>query len=96
MQLSQEQQDFYQSARDRCKMDVDSMNTLIRAEWEHLTAEIQRVQEIIQTLETRKQNIGQIYAAASAMLNMENDLDISPAIQEEAQMEEMSIEEADI
>jgi len=53
MDLSKEQQGFYQSARERCRQEVDEMNRTIRVEWQHLNDEIKRVQELIQTLETR-------------------------------------------
>ena len=43
MQLSQEQQAFYESARERCRQDVSEMNHTIRAEWKHLNDEIKRV-----------------------------------------------------
>lgn len=82
MDLNKDQQTFYQNARERCRQDVDEMNRTIRAEWQHLNDEIKRVQELIQTLETRKQTIGQMYASASDMLGQPNDLDISPAITE--------------
>jgi poly(3-hydroxyalkanoate) synthetase len=85
MELSKEQQGFYQSARENCRQQVDEMNRTIRAEWQHLNDEIKRVQELIQTLETRKQTVGQMYASASDMLGLENDLDISSAIQEGAE-----------
>lgn len=82
MDLSKEQQGFYQSARERCRQEVDEMNRTIRTEWQHLNDEIKRVQELIQTLETRKQTVGQMYASASDMLGLENDLDVGSAIQE--------------
>jgi len=82
MDLNKEQQAFYQQARDRCRQDVEQMNNSLRAEWQHLNEEIKRVQELIQTFETRKQTIGQMYASASDILGLENDLDVSPAIKE--------------
>ncbi len=78
MDLSKEQQGFYQSARERCRQEVDEMNRTIRVEWQHLNDEIKRVQELIQTLETRKQTVGQMYASASDMLGLENDLTPRP------------------
>nr|WP_320131605.1 hypothetical protein [uncultured Holophaga sp.] len=82
MDMNQEQQAFYQQARERCRQDVEQMNRTLRVEWQHLNEEIKRVQELIQTYETRKQTIGQMYASASEILGLENDLDISPAIRE--------------
>jgi len=88
MQITQEQQDFYQSARERCRQDVYDINRTIRGEWEHLNSEVERVKVLIETLETRKQSIAQIYASASDMLGLENDLDTSPAIHQEGEMTE--------
>ena len=82
MDLSKEQQGFYQSAREHCRMEVDEMNRTIRSEWQHLNDEIKRVQELIQNLETSKQTVGQMYAAASDRLGLQNDLDISSPISE--------------
>ncbi|MCE1229820.1 MAG: hypothetical protein LWX11_10095 [Firmicutes bacterium] len=96
MQLSTEQQGFYQSARERCRQDVDEMNRTIRTEWQHLNDEIKRVQELIQTLETRKQTVGQIYASASDMLGMPNDLDVTPAIKEEDDNDDLGMGEIDL
>jgi sensor domain CHASE-containing protein len=85
MDLSKDQLHFYEQARDRCRQDVEQMNNTIRVEWDHLNDEIKRVQELIQTLETRKQTIGQIYASSSEMLGLENDLDVSAAIKDGAE-----------
>jgi len=82
MDLNQDQQAFYQQARERCRADVEQMNTTIRAEWLHLNEEIKRVQELIQTLEMRKQTVGQIHASSSEILGLEPDLDVSPAIKD--------------
>ena len=48
MELTKEQQVFYQSARERCRQEVDEMNHTIRTEWTRLNDEIKRVQELIQ------------------------------------------------
>lgn len=96
MELSKEQQGFYQSARERCRQEVEEMNRTIRTEWAHLNDEIKRVQELIQTLETRKQTVGQMYASASDMLGTENDLDISPAIQEGEENDDLGVGEIDL
>lgn len=82
MDLSKDQQVFYQQARERCRQDVDQMNHTIRTEWAHLNEEIKRVQELIATFEARKQTIGQMYASASDILGLDNDLDVSPAIKD--------------
>ncbi len=97
MDLSKEQQGFYQSAREHCRQEVDEMNRTIRAEWQHLNDEIKRVQELIQTLETRKQTVGQMYASASEMLGLTNDLDVGSAIQEGAEdADDLGVGEIDL
>lgn len=97
MELTKDQAVFYQQARERCRQDVAEMNNTIRAEWQHLNDEIKRVQELIQTFETRKQTIGQMYASASDMLGLPNDLDVSPAIQEgEDSGEDLGVGEIDL
>lgn len=98
MELNKDQAVFYNQARERCRQDVGEMNNTIRAEWQHLNDEIKRVQELIQTLETRKQTLGQMYASASEMIGAENDLDISPAIQEgmEESSEDLGVGEIDL
>ena len=82
MDLSKDQKKFYQQAREHCRQDVDQMNNTIRTEWSQLNLEIKRVQDLIQLLEYRKLNVGQIYASSSQLLALENDLDISEAIKE--------------
>ena len=82
MDLNQDQQAFYQQARERCRADVEQMNSTIRAEWLQLGEEIKRVQELIQTLELRKQTVGQIHASSSEILGLAADLDVSPAIKD--------------
>ncbi|BDU76345.1 hypothetical protein [Mesoterricola sediminis] len=98
MDLSKDQQQFYEQARERCRQDVEQMNNTIRVEWARLNDEIKRVQELIQTLELRKQTIAQIYASSSEMLGLENDLDVSPAIQDggEDSAEELGVGEIDL
>jgi hypothetical protein len=98
MDLSQDQQAFYRQARERCRTDVEQMNTTIRAEWQHLNEEIKRVQELIQTLEARKQTVGQIYASSSEILGLELDLDVSPAIKDgvEDSAEDLGVGEIDL
>jgi len=98
MDLNQDQQDFYRQARERCRADVAQMNAAILGEWQRLNDEIKRVQELIQTLETRKQTVGQIYASSSEMLGLESDLDVSPAIKDviEDTAEELGVGEIDL
>lgn len=97
MDLSKDQQTFYQQARERCRQDVEQMNNTIRAEWHHLNEEIKRVQELIQTLEARKQTVGQMYASASEMIGLTNDLDVSPAIQDGAmEADDLNMGEIDL
>ena len=98
MDLNQDQQDFYRQARERCRTEVEQMNRTILLEWQQLNAEIKRVQELIQTLETRKQTVGQIYASSSEMLGLESDLDVSPAIKDggEDTAEELGVGEIDL
>lgn len=78
MDLSKDQQAFYQQARERCNQDLDQMNNTIRAEWSHLQSEYRRVVALVQTLEVRKQTVGQMHVSASSMLGLESDLDVSP------------------
>ncbi len=98
MDLNQDQQDFYRQARERCRLEVEQMNSSIMAEWQQLNDEIKRVQELIQTLETRKQTVAQIYASSSEMLGLESDLDVSPAIKDggEDTAEELGVGEIDL
>jgi len=98
MDLNQDQQDFYRQARERCRIEVEQMNSAIMTEWQRLNEEIKRVQELIQTLETRKQTVAQIYASSSEMLGLESDLDVSPAIKDgsEDTAEELGVGEIDL
>jgi len=82
MDLSTDQHAFYEEAREHCRQDVEQANITILSEWQNLNSEIQRVQDLIQVLEGRKQHLGQMYASCSDMLGLEYDLDISPAISE--------------
>ena len=38
------QQDFYEQAREHCRLDVERMNDTIRTEWQQLHTKVQRVQ----------------------------------------------------
>jgi len=98
MDLNQDQQDFYRQAREHCRLEVEQMNRTILLEWQKLNNEIKRVQDLIQTLETRKQTVAQIYASSSEMLGLESDLDVSPAIKDgsEESAEELGVGEIDL
>jgi hypothetical protein len=96
MELSKEQQAFYESARTQCRKEVEQMNNTIRSEWAHLNSEIKRVQDLIQEFETRKQSVGQMYASASDMLSKENDLDVSPAISGDGGGDDLGVGEIDL
>lgn len=80
--LNTEQQGFYEQVRQQCATEVAMMNATMVEEWNRLNAEIARVQELIQVMETRKISVAQMYGSASEMLGLPNDLDASPAIQE--------------
>ena len=82
MDISKDQKKFYQNAREHCRVDVEQLNNTIRVEWQHINEEISRVQNLIQTLEARKQTVGQIPASASDLLGLQDDLDVTPAIKE--------------
>ena len=76
MDLSKDQQSFYESTRDRCKEEVDQINNTI-------ASEVQRVRDLLTSLSNRKAAVLQMYSATCAVLGIENDL---------AAEEEMSIE----
>jgi hypothetical protein len=82
MEFNDEQQDFYRQTRERCRAEVEAMNRTILQEWQQLNDEVKRVQEHIQALEIRKRTVAQMYASASALLGLESDLDVSPAIKD--------------
>ena len=82
MDNNADQNSFYHQARKQCRNDVDQMNATIKVEWAHLNGEIKRVQDLIQTLEYRKQTIGQMHASTSELLGLLDDLDVSPAIKQ--------------
>jgi hypothetical protein len=97
MDLNKDQQAFYEQARERCRQDVAQINLTVRTEWKHLNEEIKRVQDLIASMENRKQTIGQMYASASEIIGSENDLDISPAIKDgEESMEDLGVGEIDL
>jgi len=98
MDLSKDQQDFYRQTRERCRAEVEEMNRTILGEWQRLNDEIKRVQELIQTLEIRKRTVAQMHASASALLGLDSDLDVSPAIKdgEGDTAEELGVGEIDL
>ncbi len=98
MELNKDQAAFYTQAREHCRQDVAEMNNTIRAEWQHVNDEIKRVQDLIQTLETRKQTLGQMYASASDILGLEHELAVSSAIQQagEETGEDLGVGEIDL
>ena len=76
----------------------DDIATMPFQTYTNINDEIKRVQELIQTLETRKQTIGQIYASSSEMIGLENDLDVTPAIKDggEDSAEDLGVGEIDL
>lgn len=98
MDLNQDQQDFYRQTRERCRAEVETMNRTILREWQQLNEEVKRVQDLIQTLEIRKRTVAQIHASASALLGLDSDLDVSPAIKDGGgdTAEELGVGEIDL
>lgn len=76
MDLSQDQQAFYESTRVRCREEVEQINATI-------AAEVQRVKELLTALSNRKAAVLQMYGATCAVLGVDNELDAD---------EELSIE----
>ena len=68
MELTKDQKDFYETTRTRCRDEVTQINGTIKTEYTRLTEEIKRVNDLIATLEGRKQVIGQMYGSASEMI----------------------------
>jgi hypothetical protein len=67
MDLSHDQQAFYETTRDRCRQEVDQINTTI-------SSEVQRVKDLLTSLSNRKTAVLQMYGAACEVLGIENDL----------------------
>ena len=67
MDLSSDQQSFYETTRDRCREEVTQINGTI-------AAEVQRVRDLLTSLSNRKAAVLQMYAATCAVLGQENDL----------------------
>ncbi|MBI4912418.1 MAG: hypothetical protein HY823_06750 [Acidobacteria bacterium] len=76
MDLSKDQQSFYEGTRDRCREEVAQINNTI-------ASEVQRVRDLLTSLSNRKSAVLQMYAATCAVLGVDNDL---------AAEEEMNIE----
>jgi hypothetical protein len=67
MDLSQDQKAFYETTRERCRQEVDQINSTI-------AAEVQRVKDLLTNLSNRKTAVIQMYGAASEVLGKDNDL----------------------
>ena len=67
MDLSHDQQAFYETTRDRCRQEVDQINNTI-------ASEVQRVKDLLTSLSNRKTAVLQMYSAACEVLGIENDL----------------------
>lgn len=91
MELTKDQKDFYETTRTRCRDEVTQINGTIKTEYTRLTQEIKRVNELIQTLEGRKQVIGQMYGSASEMIGSENDLDLASPIAESGELGDIDL-----
>ena len=91
MDLTKDQQEFYETTRTRCRDEVTQINGTIKTEYTRLTQEIKRVNELIQTLEGRKQVIGQMYGSASEMIGKDNDLDLASPIAEGEDLGELDL-----
>lgn len=76
MDLSQDQQAFYENTRGRCREEVSQINNTI-------ATEVQRVRDLLTSLSNRKAAVLQMYSATCAVLGVDNDL---------AAEEDMSIE----
>jgi hypothetical protein len=67
MDLSQDQKDFYETTRQRCRSEVSQINNTI-------AAEVQRVKDQLTSLTNRKTAVLQMYGAACELLGEPNDL----------------------
>ena len=67
MDLSNEQHAFYETTRERCRQEVDQINSTI-------ATEVQRVKDLLTSLSNRKTAVLQMYGAACEVLGVENDL----------------------
>lgn len=91
MELTKDQKDFYEGTRTRCRDEVTQINQTIKTEYMRLTQEIKRVNDLIATLEGRKQVIGQMYGSASEMIGQDNDLDLSSPIAEGGELGDIDL-----
>lgn len=91
MELTKDQKDFYEGTRTRCRDEVIQINQTIKTEYTRLTQEIKRVNDLIATLEGRKQVIGQMYGSASEMIGQDNDLDLSSPIAEGGELGDIDL-----
>ncbi|MBL0210542.1 MAG: hypothetical protein IPP78_08070 [Holophagaceae bacterium] len=67
MDLSNDQTQFYEQTRGRCKAEVEQINNTI-------ASEVQRVKDLLTNLSNRKAAVLQMYSAACAVLGEENEL----------------------
>ncbi len=67
MDLSNDQTQFYEQTRGRCRAEVDQINNTI-------ASEVQRVKDLLTNLSNRKAAVLQMYSASCAVLGVENDL----------------------
>ena len=67
MDLSNDQSQFYEQTRTRCKVEVEQINNTI-------SSEVQRVKDLLTSLSNRKAAVLQMYSAACAVLGEDNDL----------------------
>ena len=67
MDLSNDQSQFYEQTRTRCKTEVEQINNTI-------SSEVQRVKDLLTSLSNRKAAVLQMYSASCAVLGEDNDL----------------------
>jgi len=67
MDLTVDQQAFYETTRERCRKEVEQIDQII-------AEEVQRVKELLTSLSNRKTAVLQMYGAACEVLGEENDL----------------------
>ncbi len=67
MDLSNDQTQFYEQTRGRCRAEVEQINNTI-------ASEVQRVKDLLTNLSNRKAAVLQMYSASCAVLGVDNDL----------------------
>jgi hypothetical protein len=67
MELSKDQQAFYEQTRSRCRAEVEQINNTI-------ASEVQRVKDLLTHLSNQKAAVLQMYGASCAVLGVDNDL----------------------